>query len=269
MTVILACNTCEVEWDEAEGKLCPRCLVPGEPLADRLQPKPEECHHHRLTKDCPHCRQAPKHGYIDKVFYDVKNAWEEWVREGRPDGGLTSWQGIPLITLHDYDKRYKHLLADAVARQAGVNIDGSSRRETVEVKDTNPKDAVGIRKAPLSVVPLTVVSELGLAMMEGALKYGRHNYRTAGVRASVYIDASYRHQAAFWEGEDIDPDSGLSHITKAIASLTVLRDSMIQGNWVDDRPPRSPDGWMKKLNTHAAGLLEKTPNPAPAHLEKR
>ncbi|SVD92517.1 uncharacterized protein METZ01_LOCUS445371, partial [marine metagenome] len=29
--------------------------------------------------------------------------------------------------------------------------------------------------------------------MEGAIKYGRHNYRIAGVRASVYIDATIGH----------------------------------------------------------------------------
>jgi len=44
---------------------------------------------------------------------------------------------------------------------------------------------------------------------------------------------------AFWEGEDTDPDSQLSHITKAISALIVLRDAMIQNNWTDDRPPRS------------------------------
>lgn len=111
---------------------------------------------------------------------------------------------------------------------------------TVTSKQTNPKDAVGVKKTPgFSVVPQTVIAELAIALGEGARKYGRHNYRPAGVRASVYLDASWGHQSDFWEGQDIDPESQLSHITKAIASLTVLRDSMIQGNWVDDRPPRS------------------------------
>ncbi|MDE2107524.1 MAG: hypothetical protein KGL39_60585, partial [Patescibacteria group bacterium] len=106
-------------------------------------------------------------------------------------------------------------------------------------KPTNPKDAVGIAKAGTSCVPQNVIAELGVAMQEGALKYGRHNYRAAGVRASVYYDACRRHVDDWWEGEDIDPDSELSHVTKAIATLTVLRDSMMRGNWVDDRPPKS------------------------------
>lgn len=136
-----------------------------------------------------------------------------------------------------------------------------------ERKETNPKDAVGISKVPLSVIPLTVIAELGLAMLEGARKYGRHNYRRAGVRASVYVDATFRHIAAFWEGEDIDPDSGLSHITKAIASLTVLRDSMIRENWQDDRPPRVKAGWLAGLNTFAADLMRKYPVALAPHIE--
>ena len=111
---------------------------------------------------------------------------------------------------------------------------------TIAFKDTNPKDAVGIKKwRYISTVPLTVLWELGAAMLEGARKYGRHNYRVAGVRASVYVDAAFGHIGQWWEGEDIDQDSGLSHITKAIASLVVLRDAMIQDMLVDDRPPRS------------------------------
>lgn len=127
-------------------------------------------------------------------------------------------------------------------------------------KDTNPKDAVGIAKVPmLSVVPLRVLAGVSLALLEGARKYGRHNYRDCGVRASVYVDALGRHIAAWWEGEDFDPDSGLSHIDKAIASLVVLRDSMHQGNFEDDRPPKADRAWMTDANAWAKHLIAKHP----------
>lgn len=136
-------------------------------------------------------------------------------------------------------------------------------------KDTNPKDSVGTKKVPMSVVSGPVLMEVGLGMLEGALKYGRHNYRDAGVRASVYYDATMRHLMAWYEGEDIDPASKMSHITKAITSLVVLRDSMIRENWVDDRPPRTPDGWIEKYNAVAEELINKYPNPVPALTEKK
>jgi len=126
-------------------------------------------------------------------------------------------------------------------------------------KDTNPKDAVGITKVPLSVVSAPVLMEIGLGMMEGARKYRRHNYRIAGVRASVYYDATMRHLMAWWEGENTDPDSGLSHVTKALACLSVLRDSMILENWKDDRPPKHKDGWIGEYNKKVKEIIEKYP----------
>lgn len=135
----------------------------------------------------------------------------------------------------------------------------------MNTKNSNPKDTVGTRKAPMSTVSAAVMAEVGVAMLEGALKYGRHNFRAVGVRASAYYDACLRHLFSWWDmGEDIDPASKLSHITKAIAGLMVLRDSMIQGNWVDDRPPACPE-FYEALNAAAAKLVDAAPKPAPRH----
>lgn len=128
------------------------------------------------------------------------------------------------------------------------------------VKDSNPKDSVGTKKVPFSTVSAPVIAEIGLAMLEGSRKYGRHNYRAIGVRGSVYYDACLRHLTQWWEGEDIDPDSGLSHITKALACLVVLRDAMILDKCVDDRPPKTKQGWVADLNKRAAEIIEKYPN---------
>lgn len=135
-------------------------------------------------------------------------------------------------------------------------------------KETNPKDAVGVRKVPLSVVPSGVMTELGLALLEGARKYGRHNYRVAGIRYSVYYDAAMRHLMSWWEGEDIDRDSGLSHVTKAIATLTVLRDAMIRRSYSDDRPPKMIDGWLVGMNEKAGSIIDSYPDAKPPHTEK-
>lgn len=132
------------------------------------------------------------------------------------------------------------------------------------LKATNPKDAIGISKAPMSTVPAAVLAEVGVAMLEGACKYGRSNFRIAGVRASVYYDATMRHLMAWWEGEDTDPDSGMSHITKAITSLVVLRDAMIQDMCTDDRPPRSAE-FYARLNTLAAEVLARHADKSPRH----
>lgn len=133
-----------------------------------------------------------------------------------------------------------------------------------DVKLTNPKDVVGIRKAPMSTVPSGVMAEVGVAMLEGACKYGRHNYRISGVRASVYYDALMRHMLAWWEGEDVDPDSNLSHVTKAITTLVVLRDAMMQNMLTDDRPPRS-EPFFETLNQKAGEIKDRYADRDPRH----
>lgn len=145
-----------------------------------------------------------------------------------------------------------------VARPSSAAIHPEKKPTT---KPTNPKDAIGSKKAGISNVPAQVVAELGLAMLEGAAKYGRHNYRIAGVRASVYYDAAMRHLMAWWEGEDIDPDSGLPHVVKAMACLAVLRDAQINNKLIDDRPPLPRQGWVAELNKKAEELLAKYPEP--------
>lgn len=135
-------------------------------------------------------------------------------------------------------------------------------------KPSNPKDALGIKKVPFSCLPSTVMAEVALAMYEGARKYGRHNYRVIGVRASVYYDAAMRHITAWWEGENTDPDSGLSHITKAIASLVVIRDAMIQFKYVDDRPPIAPAGWQGVMNAKVEQIMVKYPEAKLPYLQE-
>lgn len=131
-------------------------------------------------------------------------------------------------------------------------------------KPSNPKDVVGIKKVPMSAVSAPVMAEIGVAMLEGAAKYGRHNYRAVGVRSSVYYDSTMRHLMAWWEGEDVDVDSGMSHVTKAITSLVVLRDAMIQGMCTDDRPPSSVE-FYTALNAKAEAILEKYADRDPRH----
>lgn len=138
----------------------------------------------------------------------------------------------------------------------------------MNTKPSNPKDIVGSGKPPMSTVPAGVLVEIGIAMLEGALKYGRHNYRAVGVRASIYYDAAMGHLMSWWEGEDIDRESRLSHVTKAITSLVVLRDSMLMGNFEDDRPPvvpNSPSRSDAQLAAHCHNLAIQYSHLQPIH----
>lgn len=119
-----------------------------------------------------------------------------------------------------------------------------------------------------SVLPWRVIAGLSNAMLEGALKYGRHNYRVAGVKGSVYFDAAIGHLLSWWEGEDIDQDSGLNHLDKAMASLLVLRDGIYEGNWMDDRPPSVDPAALARDNEDTSRIFNKYPNPKEPHVRK-
>jgi len=168
--------------------------------------------------------------------------------------------GGPQMSAEEFEHARKEMIEEN-KRNAPTIKEMRDSKLSQSIKDTNPKDAVGVRKAPISTVSNGVMLELGLAMLEGARKYGRHNYRIKGVRASVYHDAAFRHLTAWWDfGQDIDPDSGLNHIIKAIASLMVLRDAMMVKKWVDDRPPSLPIELLAEFNKKAAAIVDKHPN---------
>ena len=102
-------------------------------------------------------------------------------------------------------------------------------------KPTNPKDLIGSDKLPLHLWPQTATALGCLGLLDGMLKYGRTNWRVAGVRASIYVDALARHMGAWFEGEDNDPDSGLPHLSHALACLAILVDAQASGKLTDDR----------------------------------
>lgn len=107
------------------------------------------------------------------------------------------------------------------------------------LKDTNPKDIFGSSKIDTGLVPDSAIIAEALAFSEGALKYGRYNWRIAGVRASVYNAALRRHLSKWWNGEDVDPDTGVPHLASIRACCAILLDASLVGKLTDDRPPKA------------------------------
>lgn len=133
-------------------------------------------------------------------------------------------------------------------------------------KPTNPKDDVGITKIPYHLWPMAATTEGTLALLEGRCKYGRNNWREAGVRASIYYDALLRHMAAWMEGEDVAPDSEISHLGHALACLAILVDAQSAGKLEDDR--NYPGGYhdhLRRLTPHVVRLAEKYRDRHPHH----
>lgn len=110
----------------------------------------------------------------------------------------------------------------------------------IDAKPTNPKDVIGSRKLPMNIVPSTLVAFASTAFLEGALKYGRYNWRHSGVRASIYGDAAARHLAKWWNGQDADPVTRVKELASVLACVGIILDAEVCGMLTDDRPPVAP-----------------------------
>lgn len=89
-------------------------------------------------------------------------------------------------------------------------------------------------KPHLFLIPRSALEAEARVLGFGALKYGMHNWRQ-GFDWSRLIDAAMRHIVAFADGEDMDPESGLSHIAHARCMLGFLLSHQLEGLGTDDR----------------------------------
>jgi hypothetical protein len=72
-------------------------------------------------------------------------------------------------------------------------------------------------------------------MSVGAAKYSPFNYRESRIAASTYQDAMERHLQLWFDGEDNDDETGVSHLASVIASCALLMDAQATGKLDDDR----------------------------------
>ncbi len=100
---------------------------------------------------------------------------------------------------------------------------------------TNPKDALGATKTPLSLIPQTALVAEAEVFADGARKYGEFNWRVSKVRARVYIEAAMRHLASLLDGEDYTVEN-THHAANVRACMGIYLDATMCGMLIDDRP---------------------------------
>ncbi len=122
-------------------------------------------------------------------------------------------------------------------------------------KPSNPKDAIAHTKPPLELIPPAAVYWLAMALRNGALKYGRWNWREAGARSDVYIGAMLRHVFAWASGEDLDPESRLPHLAHVLANAAIVLDADLHDKLIDNRHTVGESAPEAALRAHLAELV--------------
>ena len=97
-------------------------------------------------------------------------------------------------------------------------------------------------KAQWHLLPLHLMEGVVRVLMFGAGKYAPWNWRKGMPHSQTY-NALQRHLAAWAEGQDLDPESGLPHLDHAACCLLFLRTHTVEHPELDDRyrPPLPHD----------------------------
>ena len=89
-------------------------------------------------------------------------------------------------------------------------------------------------KLPLNLLSTEAMNQTAAVLAFGAQKYAEHNWRN-GFAWSRPLAAAMRHLTAFNDGEDRDPESGLSHLAHAACCIMFLLEFEKTSKHLDDR----------------------------------
>lgn len=104
-------------------------------------------------------------------------------------------------------------------------------------------------KPRMSLIPNLALKEIAKVLTFGAKKYDSHNWRK-GLNYSRVMDALLRHLGEFMDGENLDPETGLSHIAHAACNAIFLLTFILEERTdLDDRFLRKVEMRVSLLDT--------------------
>lgn len=110
---------------------------------------------------------------------------------------------------------------------------------TAEVRVVDPVTGgeKGSKQCQIGAMDPMALMQVGMVAGFGTEKYARYNF-AKGYRWSLSFDAMQRHLLAFWNGENIDPESKLPHLAHACWHCLTLMTFSLRGRGTDDRFPQ-------------------------------
>lgn len=91
-------------------------------------------------------------------------------------------------------------------------------------------------KPRYDLLPADALHEVVRVFTYGAGKYSARNWEN-GIAYGRVFGAIMRHMWAFWRGEELDPETGISHVAHAVTEGLFLLAFILRGRRdLDDRP---------------------------------
>lgn len=180
----------------------------------------------------------------------------------------------PTTQLPDSIGGYQHLEPDVICRANDIYVYGGAPVGFVSINAGTPvgmfEEAMGYRvyrkmpcprpggereeavakaatraathddgKPPLACLPLKALREVAMVQLYGQQKYGDfYNYKK-GMELSRNASCAMRHIADYMDGQDMDVESGRSHLAHAACRLLFMLENLADGTAVDDRYKKS------------------------------
>ena len=110
---------------------------------------------------------------------------------------------------------------------------GNGHDMSFEAPTEGRKDDGG--KARYDLTPPEVEEAIAKVLAFGAAKYGARNWEKGMAWGRPYA-AMRRHMAAWWGGEDLDPETKMPHLWHAACNAAFLIAFEARGIGTDDRP---------------------------------
>lgn len=108
------------------------------------------------------------------------------------------------------------------------------QQDEVILTDPTTGGQKGTKLARYDLIPWQIIDELAEHYGRGAFKYEARNWEK-GYSWSLSFAALMRHLVAWWNGEDIDPETGTNHMIAVIWHSCALRWFQLNEKGTDDR----------------------------------
>jgi hypothetical protein len=173
--------------------------------------------------------------YIERAQEDaerarMKEAGERWVAQ--EDARNARDQRLSALASEDRCVNYENEnIMNTTQRECKVAT--SDKVEFFEGKA--PKFDAG--KIRLDLLPVRPMKDVAEVLTIGADKYGANSWREGEMIAwSRCYAAAQRHLMQFWSGEDLDQETGKSHLAHAACNLLFMIEHSYVNKVGDDRP---------------------------------
>lgn len=202
-------------------------------LSDGPESRAYEFHHDVLIDDNPHNVEAWLASRPDRTAVLIDMPWNrDW--KSPEKFRYCNWSGADnfKFVLDHAIERHLELVnsrdADVKSMLAVGMITQNQTEQLVRERINNPDQtgkSGGVKhdegKAPLWWVPRPAMDAIANVMQFGANKYAAHNWRK-GMKWTRLASAALRHLTAWTNGQDKDPETGMSHLWHAICCLAFL-----------------------------------------------